>query len=250
VKEKESEKEEVRELELAQAAEEEREKEREGMARGGQEKEKESAKEKIGEIQTVPNDSSDSTSSRAPTRHINTPAASPPCPPTPTSSKPTATSFTGDVALQRSKERNRGSTRGQEPRRKKIRKEVRTTNNTTGDNTTCLAPSLFDWAEDVDATVSPNPIALVAPAARTPRNFSSLRSSTRNPWGSLSRRHRRSQPCTRNSFYSCKYNTNYPYAQTLLHHHHQHRRCHQHQFNSSDTLMDSRQQSPSSGPIK
>ena len=71
--------------------------------------------------------------------------------------------------------------------------------------------SSFDWAEDVDATVTPTPIALVAPAARAPHDFSALRSSTWNPWGSLSRRHHRSQPHICNSFHSCKYNTNYAY---------------------------------------
>ena len=80
-----------------------------------------------------------------------------------------------------------------------------------GNNTMCLAPSLFDWAEDVDATVTPIPVAFVAPATRAPRDFSGLRSNNRNPWGSLSRRHHRSQPRTCNPFYSCKYMTNQGY---------------------------------------
>jgi hypothetical protein len=89
--------------------------------------------------------------------------------------------------------------------------EVRTTANTTDGSVIRQSPKSFDWAEDVSATVTPTPVTLVAPAARAPRDFSALRSSNRNPWGSLSRRHRRSQPCTQNSFYSCHYNTNYPH---------------------------------------
>jgi len=72
----------------------------------------------------------------------------------------------------------------------------------------------FNWAEDVDATVTPIPVALVAPTAHARRDFSVLRSSNRNPWSSLSRRHRRFQPCTQKSFYSCRYNTNYAYKPT------------------------------------
>ena len=82
------------------------------------------------------------------------------------------------------------------------------------DDVTYLARSSFDWAEDVDMTIKPTPITLVTPAARAPRDFSVLRSSNRNPWGSLSHRHRRSQPCTRNSFHSCQYNTNYTHKPT------------------------------------
>ena len=92
--------------------------------------------------------------------------------------------------------------------------EVRTTANTTDGPVIRQSPKLFDWAEDGSATVTPTPVALVAPAARALRDFSALRSKNRNPWGSLSRRHRRSQPCTRNPFYSCQYNTNYLHKPT------------------------------------
>jgi len=113
-------------------------------------------------------------------------------------------------------ERERRRKRNERKRKmgKEDTKEVRTTTDTTGNDATYLAPSSFDWAEDVDATVTPTPITLVTPAVRAPRDFSVLRSSNRNPWGSLSRRHRRSQPCTRNSFYSCQYNTNYAHKPT------------------------------------
>ena len=113
-------------------------------------------------------------------------------------------------------ERERRRKRNERKRKmgKEDTKEVRTTTDTTGNDATYLAPSLFDWAEDVDATVTPTPITLVTPAVRAPHDFSVLRSSNRNPWGSLSRRHRRSQPCTRNSFYSCQYNTNYAHKPT------------------------------------
>jgi hypothetical protein len=76
---------------------------------------------------------------------------------------------------------------------------------------TYLARSSFNWAEDVDGTVTLTPIALIAPVARIPRDFTVLRSSNRNPWGSLSRCHHRSQPRICNSFNFYKYNTNYAY---------------------------------------
>ena len=92
--------------------------------------------------------------------------------------------------------------------------EVRTTANMTDGPIVHQSPKLFDWAEDASATVTPIPVALVAPAAHAPRDFSVLHLKNRNPWGSLSRRHRRSQPCTRNPFYSCQYNTNYLHKPT------------------------------------
>ena len=81
-------------------------------------------------------------------------------------------------------------------------------NNSTSQRT----PSSFNWADEVEATVVP--IALVTPAAHAPHDFSVLRSNNWNPWGSLSCRHHCSQPCTRNSFYSCQYNTNCPHKPT------------------------------------
>jgi hypothetical protein len=83
------------------------------------------------------------------------------------------------------------------------------------DDVTCPAPSSFNWAEDVDATVTPIPITLVTPAAHAPCDFSVLHSSNRNPWGNLSRHHCRFQPCKQNSFYSCWYNTNYTYKPAM-----------------------------------
>jgi hypothetical protein len=127
----------------------------------------------------------------------------------PTSPKPTTALSTGDIARTAAQIAAKGGIRKVIKLGKEDTKEVRTTANTASDDTTYLAPSSFDWAEDVNTTGTPTPIALVTPAARAPRDFSALRSSTQNPWGSLSRRHRRSQPCTRNSFYSCQYNTNY-----------------------------------------
>ena len=96
-------------------------------------------------------------------------------------------------------------------------------------NEVCTAtemPAPFDWATDVDKTVGAItvapvtlPVALVdhvyaehvtfTPMSRAPRDFLALRSSTWNPWGSLSRPHHRSQPRICNSFNSRIYNTNY-----------------------------------------
>jgi hypothetical protein len=129
----------------------------------------------------------------------------------PTSPKPTIMSSTTDVACIVAKTAANKGIRGVRKPGKEDTKEVRTTTDTTGDDATCLAHSSFDWAEDVDATVTPTPITLVTPAARAPRDFSVLRSSKRNPWGSLSRRHHRSQTRTCKSFYSCKYTTNHAY---------------------------------------
>ena len=80
-----------------------------------------------------------------------------------------------------------------------------------GNDAMCLAPSFFDWADDVDATVAPTPIALVAPVTRIPRDFTVLCLSNRNPWSSLSQHHHCSQPRICNSFDFYKYNTNYAY---------------------------------------
>ena len=55
------------------------------------------------------------------------------------------------------------------------------------DNPTNRTPALFDWAEDVDAHLA-NTAASNQPS-RLPRDFSALRSGTRNPWATLSRRH-------------------------------------------------------------
>jgi hypothetical protein len=70
-----------------------------------------------------------------------------------------------------------------------------------------LAPLLFDWAEDINATITPTPITLVTPAARTPCNFSVLHSSNWNPWGSLSHHHHHSHPPMHIVFHSCEYPT-------------------------------------------
>ena len=72
----------------------------------------------------------------------------------------------------------------------------------------------FDWAEDVDMTITPIPVAFVAPAACAPCNFSGLHSNNQNSWGSLSYHHHHSQPCTCNPFCSCKYMTNQGYNPT------------------------------------
>jgi hypothetical protein len=183
--------------------------------------EKESTKEeKVEEVRTVPDDSSDDALSRTPTntplppsRSTKPPPASPndrvaPTKPAPTSPKPTVMLSTTDVAHITAQTVANEGIRGV---RKLDTKEIRTATHVAGDNATCLAPSSFDWAEDIDTTVTPTPIALVA---RAPRDFSVLRSRNRNPWGSLSRRHRRSQPCTQRSFYSCIYNTDYPHKPT------------------------------------
>jgi hypothetical protein len=92
--------------------------------------------------------------------------------------------------------------------------EVRTTANTTNGPVIHQSPKSFDWAEDISATVTPTPVALVAPAAHAPGDFSALCSNNRNPWGSLSCLHHHYQPCTRNPCYSCQYNTNYLHKPT------------------------------------
>jgi hypothetical protein len=56
------------------------------------------------------------------------------------------------------------------------------------------APKPFDWAEDVEATVKPTPIAFVTPANRAPQDLSALSSGVQNPWASLHFRHHRSYP--------------------------------------------------------
>jgi hypothetical protein len=98
--------------------------------------------------------------------------------------------------------------------------------------TMAKTPVPFDWATDVDETVGAVTVAPVAlpvalvdhvytkhitftPMSRAPRDFSALRSSTRNPWGSLSRRHHRSQPRICNSLNFYKYNTNYAYKSAM-----------------------------------
>jgi hypothetical protein len=130
---------------------------------------------------------------------------------TPMLPKPTALLSTGDVVCTTAQIAANGEIQEVRKPGKWDMREVHTMTNTTGDEEMCLAPSSFDWAEDVDVTVTPTPIALITPAARTSRNFSALRSSTWNPWGSLSRCHHRSQLRICNSFHSCKYNTNYAY---------------------------------------
>jgi len=83
--------------------------------------------------------------------------------------------------------------------------------------TMAKTPVPFDWATDVDeavGAVTVAPVALVdhvyaehvvtfTPMSRAPRDFSALRSSTRNPWASLKHRHRRSHPRVRVPFNSC-----------------------------------------------
>jgi hypothetical protein len=61
---------------------------------------------------------------------------------------------------------------------------------------------LIDWAEEVEAAMSPVPVALVAPVVRTPRDFSDLRSGTHNPWASLNywRRHFSPRDCRLSAF--------------------------------------------------
>lgn len=181
------------------------EKKRKRKAEKEKEKEKESTEEEqLNQVCTIPDDSSDDPPSRSSTGHVNMPTETPPSPaslqtlptssndpvkpikPTPTSSKPTTVLFTGDVTPATVKANgNEGVRRVRNPE-KEDTNEVRTTNDTTGDNMRYPEPSTFDWADDVDATVTSIPVALVSPVARTPRDFSGLRSSTRNPWGSLS----------------------------------------------------------------
>ena len=197
------------------------EEEMESTIRRG-EKEKESANEEKVEARTAPNNLGDDTPSQAPAEHINTPITSPRCVhivsnmtnDTHTLPKPTVVLSTADMAHITAQTGANEGIRGVRKPGKEDTKEVHTTINTTGDDVTCPAPSSFDWAEDVDATVTPTPIALVAPATHAPRDFSVLRSNNRNPCGSLSRRHHRSQPRICNSFNSRKYNTNYAYKPT------------------------------------
>ena len=90
-------------------------------------------------------------------------------------------------------------------------KEARTINESTARCT----PAPLDWAADVEETIGFTPPARVdrahgppvvdAAPARAPRDFSDLRSGTRNPWASLNNRRRRPsypqpQRLTRQSF--------------------------------------------------
>ena len=79
---------------------------------------------------------------------------------------------------------------------------------------TAPTPLSFNWAEDINMTITPTPVALVAPATCAPCDFSVLHSSTWNPWGSLNQHHHRFQPCICNSSNSGKYNTNYAFKPT------------------------------------
>jgi len=173
--------------------------EMESTKRGGEEQEKESGKEeKVKEVYTIRGDTNDATSSQNPADNecMITPTASPRRTHARTLPKHAAASPIVDATRTMARTATNGGVRG------------------VSDDVTYLARSSFDWAEDVDATVTPTPIALVAPAAHAPRDFSVLRSNNRNPWGSLSRRHHRSQPRICNSFNSRKYNTNYAYKPT------------------------------------
>ena len=173
--------------------------EMESTKRGEEEQEKESGKEeKVKEVYTIRGDTNDATSSRNPADNecMITPTASPQRTHARTLPKHAAALPIVDATRTTARTATNGGVRG------------------VSDDVTYLARSSFDWAEDVDATITPTPITLITLAVRAPRDFSVLRSSNRNPWGSLSRRHRRSQPCTRNSFYSCQYNTNYAHKPT------------------------------------
>jgi len=128
--------------------------------------------------------------------------------------KPTVVLSTADMAHITAQTGANEGIRGVRKPGKEDTKEVHTTIDTTGDDVTCPAPSLFDWAEDVDATVTTHPHCTCCTSRSRTRDFSVLRSNNRNPWGSLSRRHHRSQPRICNSFNSRKYNTNYAYKPT------------------------------------
>jgi hypothetical protein len=92
----------------------------------------------------------------------------------------------------------------EETRKKGIMEKIVAEARKADEDPTYGEPAPLDWAEDVEATIEPTPIASVVPAAEAPRDFSALRSGTRNPWASLNHRRRRSCPqpqhFTRQSF--------------------------------------------------
>jgi hypothetical protein len=164
------------------------------VKRGAGEQEKESAKEeKVEEVHTGDTNNGTSPQNPADNERVIPPTASPWSTDALAFPRHPAASSIVDVACTTARTATNGGVQG------------------VSDDVMYLARSSFDWAEDVNATVTSTHIAFVTPAARAPRDFSVLRSNTRNPWGSLSRRHHRSQPRTCNPFYSCKYMTNQGY---------------------------------------
>ena len=125
--------------------------EMESMKKGGEEQEKESTKEeKVKEVHTIQGDTNNTTLSQNPAdnKHTIMPTACPPSTHTLALPKhPTASSIVDVVRTMARMATNEG---------------VRVVSN----DMTCLAPPFFNWAEDVDETVTP-----VASTARVRCDF-------------------------------------------------------------------------------
>ena len=79
----------------------------------------------------------------------------------------------------------------------------------------------FDWADDIDAHLANTAATTSNTISRPPRDISTLSSGSKNPWGSLSRRHNRHhRPQPPRGLQVPSSTTRHPWTNTRHRHHH------------------------------